>query len=208
MIKDILEIYNRIKDKIEERINYLNSIQLDDYSLLLELFFCILTPQSKARNAGRIIEEIKKDISILEDIKKLSELLRLVRFKNHKALYINEAYNKFKPKGNISLKELKNNLKVFDFRDYLVKNVKGIGYKEASHFLRNIGLGKDIAILDRHILNIMNKLSLIESIPISINRSKYQKIENTLRDFSLSIKIPLDHIDFLFWYIKTNDIYK
>ncbi|HOJ50266.1 MAG TPA: N-glycosylase/DNA lyase [Spirochaetota bacterium] len=209
MIDNIIKTYYEIKDLIKERIAQINNIFFDDSSLLYELFFCILTPQSKARNAGKIVDLLKDKISIINDFDKLSNELRFVRFKNHKAAYIQYAYKKFKPYGNISLKEIIEEYKddIIKLRDIIVKEVKGIGYKEASHFLRNIGLGKNIAILDRHILDIMLKLKIIDKIP-NLSRKEYLRLELLLKDFSLSINIPLDELDFLFWYIKTKDIYK
>ena len=45
----------------------------------------------------------------------------------------------------------------------------GLGYKEASHFLRNIGLSEDIPILDRHILKNLVLLGAIDKVPSSIS---------------------------------------
>jgi len=78
-------------------------------------------------------------------------------------------------------------------RVWLVKNIKGFGYKEASHFLRNIGLGENIAILDRHILKNLKRFKVIKEVPISISPRKYLEIENKMKLFSKKIKIPVSH---------------
>jgi N-glycosylase/DNA lyase len=79
----------------------------------------------------------------------------------------------------------------------------GIGYKEASHFLRNIGLGDSIAILDIHILRRLRSLGVINEVPRTLTRKKYLEIEVLMRDFSGRVKIPLAHMDLLFWSMAT-----
>jgi len=93
-------------------------------------------------------------------------------------------------------------------REWLVSNVKGMGYKEASHFLRNIGMGEDMAILDRHVLKSMKILGIIDAIPKNINKRDYLEMEKKLRDFSERIKIPLSHLDLLFWSKETGELFK
>jgi N-glycosylase/DNA lyase len=89
-----------------------------------------------------------------------------------------------------------------------VRNVKGIGYKEASHFLRNIGFGQHLAILDVHILRNMVRYGVIESVPKNISRSVYLELENKLKGFAKKIGIPMDELDLLFWSSETGEIFK
>ena len=95
-----------------------------------------------------------------------------------------------------------------EMREWVVSNVKGMGYKEASHFLRNIGMGEDMAILDRHVLKSMKILGIIDAIPKNINKRDYLEMEKKLRDFSERIKIPLSHLDLLFWSKETGELFK
>ena len=89
-----------------------------------------------------------------------------------------------------------------------MKNVNGLGYKETSHFLRNIGLGKNFAILDRHILKNLKRYGVIKSIPKTLTRKKYLEIERKMKKFSEKIKIPLAELDLLFWSEETGEIFK
>ena len=52
----------------------------------------------------------------------------------------------------------------FERRDWLAQDprIKGLGYKEASHFLRNIGF-KGYGILDKHIVRSLFELGVIDS---------------------------------------------
>ena len=129
--------------------------------------------------------------------------LKGVRFKNKKAQYIIEARRFY------NIKEILKNLKdVFEMREWLCKNIKGIGYKEASHFLRNIGFYEDVAILDRHILKNLKKLKVIEEIPKNLTKKNYLEIENKMKKFAKEIGIPLPHLDFVLWYKETGEIFK
>ena len=84
----------------------------------------------------------------------------------------------------------------------------GIGYKEASHFLRNIGYGEDIAILDRHILKNLKLLNVISDIPASLSKKQYLLIEKKMKQFSKKINISLSHLDLLLWYREAGEVFK
>jgi len=76
--------------------------------------------------------------------KKLSELGH--RFPKARASYI------IKNRKIIGQLKQLTTIDPFEAREWLVNNAIGIGYKEASHFLRNTGVEK-LAILDRHVLS-------------------------------------------------------
>jgi Thermostable 8-oxoguanine DNA glycosylase len=96
----------------------------------------------------------------------------------------------------------------FELREWLVKNVLGLGYKEASHFLRNIGRNDGLAILDRHILRNLKRLGVIQSIPKSISRKYYLDIEQRFSKFADDLGIALDELDLVFWSTETGEIRK
>jgi N-glycosylase/DNA lyase len=83
-----------------------------------------------------------------------------------------------------------------------------MGYKEASHFLRNIGFADDLAILDRHILKNLKIFGIIEEIPKSLSKKKYLEIEEKMRNLANEVNIPLSHLDLLFWSKETGEIFK
>ena len=95
-----------------------------------------------------------------------------------------------------------------DKREWLVMKIKGIGFKEASHFLRNIGMGKELAILDRHILKNLVLLGVIDDIPKTLSKKNYLAIERKMCGFAKEIKIPLEHLDLVLWYKEKNEIFK
>ncbi len=94
-------------------------------------------------------------------------------------------------------------------RDWLVKEkrIKGLGYKEASHFLRNIGL-KGYAILDKHILRSLAELKFIDDPKPPNTRSRYLSVEDKLKDFAQQLNIDFDEMDLVLWSLKTGEILK
>ena len=132
-----------------------------------------------------------------------------VRFGDSKAKYIVGARAMFTKDGKLYLKaHLSSFTNPFELRGWMVENVKGLGYKEASHFLRNVGLGEEFAILDRHILRNLKRLEVISEVPVSITKKRYLEIEEKLRRFSREIRIPLADLDLLFWSRETGWIFK
>lgn len=212
IIEEVLSIYSSIKDGIEARLNEFSEIWENetDENLFSELAFCLLTPQSKAKMCwGSICTLKEKDVLIDGSEEEVLDCLYGVRFKYKKAKYIVEVRELFKVDGKITLrKEIEKYQSPFEIREWLVENIKGMGHKEASHFLRNIGKGKELAILDRHILKNLVLIGVIEKIPDSIPPKKYLEIENIVREFSKEIEIPLDHLDIVLWYKETKEIFK
>lgn len=210
-IKDLYRSYEDIKDQICARLDDFRCIRDGDCDSLLfdEMAFCIFTPQSKAKSCWAAVEELKER-KLFEKGKadEISDAIKKVRFRNRKASYFSEARKKFGVDGR-SLRELLSRIEdSLEAREWLVRNVKGLGYKEASHFLRNIGMGDDIAILDRHILRNLVRYGVIDEFPSNITPSKYMEIENCMREFSRDIGIPLSHLDLLLWYRETGEIFK
>jgi len=212
VIEEVLSIYSSIKDGIEARLNEFSEIWQNetDENLFSELAFCLLTPQSKAKMCwGSICTLKEKDVLLDGSEEEVLDCLYGVRFKYKKAKYIVEVRELFKVDGKITLrKEIEKYQSPYEIREWLVENVRGMGHKEASHFLRNIGKGKDLAILDRHILKNLVLIGVIEKIPDSIPPKKYIEIENIVREFSKEIEIPLDHLDIVLWYKETKEIFK
>ena len=132
-----------------------------------------------------------------------------MRFKYTKAENIVRAREFFTQDGEL---KIRNTLSQFqnpkEMRDFLVRNIRGMGYKEGSHFLRNIGLGRDLAILDSHILKNLFALGVIDELPKGLTKRKYLEIEERMRNFSRKIGIRMDYLDLILWYRETGKIFK
>jgi len=193
-----------IGDIVRQRMNEFELLgRGTEEDLFKELCFCILTANYSAERGIRIQKEI--DLGFLS--LPLDELARKLRELGHRypeirARYIVEA-RKY-------LGKLKKVLESFDdealLRDWLVKNVKGLGYKEASHFLRNIGF-KNIAIIDFHIIDLLVKYGIIER-PRSLTKKKYMEIEDILRKIAEISGLTLAELDLYLWHMETGKILK
>ncbi|MFH1728644.1 MAG: N-glycosylase/DNA lyase [Pseudomonadota bacterium] len=210
--KTLLKEYAEIKSLIKKRIKEfkLAFFKGEDEKLFSELVFCIFTPQSKAKNCWQTVERlVKKDLLFKGNAKILASHMNYVRFRNNKANYVVAARELFKVNKE---NNLRNTILSFDdtfsLRNWLVDNVKGYGYKEASHFLRNIGYGDKLAILDRHILKNLKLFGVINEIPRTITKKVYYEIETKMLSFSKELNIPADHLDLLFWYKEAGEVFK
>lgn len=208
---EILEINEKIKDEILLKIKeYKDAFLYNEKDFFAEIAFCILTPQSKAKNAWKIIEILKENGLLYSGTsEELVDYLNLVRFKNTKAKRLVDLRNLLTIDKRLASKEIIFHTKnVIEIREWLVKNVKGFGYKEASHVLRNLGFGENIAILDRHILRTLKKLDIIDEIPKTLSPSSYKKIENKMREYSKYVGISMDRLDLIFWYKQLHYLFK
>lgn len=212
ILSEIYDIHNEINVEVSKRIKNFKNIWQNgsNKDLFIELAFCLLTPQAKALEAWKAITTlIESDELFVGAAEEISHKLNRVRFKNNKARHLVTARNMFYiPKGLEIREVLLSVPSIFDRRKWLAENVMGMGYKEASHFLRNIGFVEDLAILDRHILKNMKIYGLIPELPKSINPKTYHELENKLKEFSIMTEIPMGHLDFIFWYKETNTVFK
>ncbi|MFH0839628.1 MAG: N-glycosylase/DNA lyase [Candidatus Omnitrophota bacterium] len=210
-MKKLISEYKKRKDSIKKRLEEFREIHKSkDEDIFSELCFCLLTPQSKAVYCDKAVKELTCSGLLLKGNENvIKNILRgNVRFHNKKAAYLVGAREFFKDGKRLNLKGKLDTTNAFSAREWLVRNIKGLGYKEASHFLRNIGLGKDIAIIDRHILKNLKKYGAIKRIPASISRNNYIGMEEAMRNFSKKIKIPMEELDLLFWSAQTGFVFK
>jgi len=210
-ISEIKQVYLKFKENIENRLNEFRAIgkNANREELFTELAFCVLTPQSKAKLCWEAILSMqRKNILLNGTIEDINKELQKVRFKNKKAGYLHQARCNFFKKENSIYENIKRIKSPLELREYLVGNIKGIGYKEASHFLRNIGMGADIAILDRHIIRNLIELGILHEYPKNLSEKKYEEIEKKMKKLSKNIDIPMDTLDLVFWAKETGEVFK
>lgn len=194
----------KIKTIIDKRINDFEKFKAaENEALFQELAFCLMTANFNAEKSIKIQNEIKNGFITLTEKQLEKKLIELGhRFPKTRANYITNA-RKYLPL-------LENMLDCDDkeTREWLVKNVKGLGYKEASHFLRNVGF-KNLAIIDFHIIDLLvaNKL-IARPKSKSLTKNKYIEIEKTLEDLAQKLNLNLAELDLYLWYIETGKILK
>lgn len=201
---ELIHKYSTIKKSIEKRLEEFAAIPKDKY--FYELCFCFCTPQSKASSALIVQKELEKldfrnnDFDPVDILYKKENYIRFHRQKSNRLI---DMKLKFSEVESI----LNSNLDNYTKRNWLAENLKGIGYKEASHFMRNIGY-RNLAILDRHILKHLVSSSLYHEIPNISTKQRYLDVEQRFLEFANYINIPIDHLDLLFWSEEAGEILK
>lgn len=201
---ELNEIYNEIKPQIDERLNEFKKV--NEY--WPEMVFCMCTPQTKAQKGDVAVKLLIERGQLFESTQEeIQQALRDagVRFHKNKGCYIFENRKIFGG-GRESIVFSSDN--ILDVRNDLVVRVKGWGYKEASHFLRNVGYGDHIAILDRHILRTLVEFGVIEEIPKALDKKKYLEIEQKMIAWANQINIPMSALDLVIWYRTNGEIFK
>lgn len=204
-IQPLRDLYEKRKGAIQARLTDFSRVPPSAY--FYELAYCLMTPQSSAIHADHVVE-ILRARGFLENGFDPEDVLRTreyyIRFHKNKARYLLE----IRLTMDTILSALSNGHSSDAVREWLVKNVKGLGYKEATHFLRNIGRNDGLAILDRHILRNLHRYGAVRRIPASLTKKQYLSIEKRFKEFSNIIGIPLDELDLLFWSMETGAIRK
>jgi N-glycosylase/DNA lyase len=222
---DVHQTYLELKPQIDIRLAEFKSTSHDNNKIFEELLFCICTPQSDAHKCWKAAEALLPFVddcvehpenhqNIKTELKTIAATLRKhgVRFHNTKASRIcellwNDDEDSPPELTAESIEMLVSMFGVPYVRDFFAKYVKGWGLKEASHFLRNVGYGKGIVILDRHILRNLVEQKVISEVP-KLNWKEYHKIEQKMLKFAKEIDVPEDALDMVFWYNAKKEIFK
>jgi len=172
-----------------------------------ELCFCILTANSKAATAMRIQAELGAKGFLDCGCSQLSKTIRRNRhrFHNNKAKYIVEA------RRHSCIKETVLGLVRSGgeacARAWLARNVMGLGYKEASHFMRNVGYAT-LAVIDRHILSLLLEGNYISEKPRSMTPRKYLELEAVFQGLADKLNMSPAELDLYMWFMKTGKVLK
>ena len=209
LIREILRLYNEKKSEVRDRIKEFKEVRQQGLDKLFEeLVFCICTPQTKAHAADNAIKELQETGLLYSGSKEeIAYILKKngVRFHNSKAKNIIEAReNRFETLPKVLEIADKN---ILEARDFLVSNIRGLGLKEASHFLRNIGYN-NLAIIDRHILRILTKLRRVREVPRTLTRKRYLEIEKKFIKLAEEIGITSSELDLVMWAMQTGEVFK
>ena len=211
--KELLEKVSRlIKDPtvsklVDEQVKAFRKVHnSDNHTWFSELCFCLLTANSSATLGIKIQNALQSDGFINLPFEELQQKLKQLghRFYTKRAEYIVEARKYANSIRDIILSFGDD---TWNAREWLVKNIKGLGYKEASHFLRNVGYF-DFAIIDRHILKMLYTHGFISRIPTTITKRKYFEFERIFKAIADYFDIPPGIFDFYVWYLSTGKILK
>ncbi|MCX6664757.1 MAG: N-glycosylase/DNA lyase [Euryarchaeota archaeon] len=205
---DLIEAIETVKNGcvrliIDERILEFKQMRTGSKEKIFqELCFCVLTANSTAERCIQVQKNIGADFLMLSE-NDLAQKLKTcgARFHTKRAGYIvasrKHVHELFSVLASLHGEEI---------RTWLVENIKGFGYKEASHFLRNIGYD-DYAIIDFHIVDLLVKHKIIKK-PKTLTKNIYLKIEQKLRTIAEKTHMSLAELDLYLWYLETKKILK
>ncbi|HKQ74603.1 MAG TPA: hypothetical protein VJ810_13005 [Blastocatellia bacterium] len=213
MIDELQKTYLEKREAIRARLAEFEAVMLegDDRRLFEELVFCIFTAGASARMGLNSIERVRPHLLEARQPQLTRLLLGAHRYPNARSGYVVHTRKFLRRDCGLRLGERLDSFgdDMEARRDFFAKNpgVKGIGYKEASHYLRNIGY-RGYAILDKHILRSLCEIGVIDSPDPPGTKKKYLAVEDRMRKFAGDIKIDFDELDLLFWSNKTGVILK
>ncbi len=193
------EISNIIRGRIKE---FEKTGKEKEDTVFSELCFCLLTANFQAEKCIQIQKDMGRDFHYLPE-KELAEKLKKAghRFWPQRANRIVEARE-----CKTELCKLVMNTNGKEMREWISRNVKGLGMKESSHFLRNIGY-KDVAIIDFHIVDLLVAENIIQKHK-TITKKIYLNIEKELEKLAEQTNLNLAELDLYLWYIETGKILK
>ena len=181
-----------------------------DERLWEEMVFCFFTGGCSARMGLRSIEAVRPILLTGMHDELMNALVGRHRYPRARSGYIVASRDFLQEHCGLRLREKLNSFEDdLARRDWLVKEkrIKGLGYKEASHYLRNIGL-KGYAILDKHILRSLAELGIIDDPKPPNTRTRYLTIEQKLKQLAEMTGIDFDELDLVLWSMKTGEILK
>lgn len=226
-------VFRQKRDRIHNALNGHTGLiqgvtEANKEDIFYMLMFCLSVPQSKAIKVEEAIDELRKLKFFSKDLteSQIRDILRgKARFHNRKTdylinakaiffapnlisaryhinmppfwVYLKRCYDKFLDGKDILL----------ECRNWLAPVFKGMGNKESSHFLRNIGMG-GLAILDVHILHGMHRRGLISEEKPQLTKTSYTEIEKTMLTYADKVGISIDELDFLLWSQRTGYVFK
>jgi N-glycosylase/DNA lyase len=181
-----------------------------DEELLEELVFCIFTAGASARMGLRSVAAVRPLLKRGDHATLAGALSGVHRYPRARSGYIVVTREFLKKDCKMRLRD---RLESFgdpnDRRDWLARErgIKGLGYKEASHFLRNVGF-QGHAILDKHICRSLAELGVVSTPNPPSSRARYLVAEETMRHFARDVEINFDELDLVLWSMKSGSILK
>jgi len=212
-MQELRDFYSEKGAEISQRLQEFSKLRgASDERLFYELCFCIMAVQTSGVRSWRTAESLRRN-KFFERGQRPEKFLRegYIRFHNNKSKHLLEMRAKF-PEILRALKgasSMASGIKsIEEMREWLVQNVKGVGWKEASHFLRNIGRTRELAILDRHILRNMNRFGFANGIPKSLTKNKYLELEQNFIKMAHKFEMKPAELDLLLWARETGFVFK
>lgn len=220
LLSQVIDLHSKMADSFKQGRNW---DEMSEGELWGELCLCILSsnvPYELAKSAFFHLREM----SLLEPkwITQTSNSVRIIAQELSKSIYLpkkkNGQYRKYRF-PNIRAKNIvgaTETLYVKNFglvrilekekseqetRCFLAKNISGVGLKEASHFLRNIGYSESLAIIDTHVIAFLEDIEALPQDTIrTVTPPIYMRLERILQELCISLNLNLSTFDMAIWH--------
>jgi N-glycosylase/DNA lyase len=183
-----------------------------DSRLWEEMVYCIFTAGASAKMGLRSVDALRPLLKTGAQAEMTKALVAAGahRFPNARPGYVIVTRDYLEESFSMQLRRRLDSFRdPMERRDWLAREprIKGLGYKESSHFLRNIGF-KGYGILDKHIVRCLCELKVIDSPKPPTSRGRYLETEDRMRRFAADTGIDFDELDLLLWSTRTGEILK
>jgi N-glycosylase/DNA lyase len=214
----VLKVSNEAKRLLPQKRVYRS-----ERKLLEELIFCILSSQeryeialaaSKRLTDGTLDLSPRTEIDLTRLYDEVSHILSQpfsykigpvsrsakIRSGKRKTHFIVDTVGKIGLGGSTIRQLVDSGSNSSDTREKIVNAIAGIGPKQASMFLRNIGLCVDLAILDKHVVDYMNIMALMNPSKFNFSRlNEYEEAESRLQAYAFQYGVEMLHLDIAIW---------
>jgi len=213
-VERVVATHRARSKEIKDRLNEFDKVwrKGSDARLWEELAFCIFTAGASARMGLNSVDAIRS-LLLHGEPEEMTHALKRAgahRFPVARPRYIVTTRSYLRANCDMRLRSrLRGFSDPLERRDWLAqeKQIKGLGYKEASHFLRNIGI-KGHAILDKHVMRCLAEVGVVDSAKPPSTRKQYLDVEQKFLRFAKDIRINCDELDLVLWSMKTGEILK
>jgi N-glycosylase/DNA lyase len=86
-------------------------------------------------------------------------------------------------------------------REWFSTFAPGVGPKQASMFLRNVGLSYELAVLDRHVISYMHAQELLSSEESLARLVSYSRVEERLSSHAAQMGHEVGYLDWAIWIV-------
>lgn len=201
---------------LDEREQPTTARALNEAELRFELVSCLLGSQVRAESANAAADRLRCS-GLLSDERWVAidatfedEVLEVLagrgfgpaspcyRFPAQRARQISELRSRLLDRPLRSYLGLSSD--VGQIRRTLIRDLPGIGPKQASMFLRNVGTSFDLAVLDVHVLRFLHLIEVLPSEKVHFaGIDPYERVEATVREYAQSVGRAVGHLDWAIW---------
>lgn len=217
-LEDVRQHYEKNREEIESRLEEFHQLRdASERRWFKELVFVILTSQSSAEDSWNTAEELDaEDMLLGGEESEIEEILAGygIQYEKNKASYIVENRDELSqptladPSGALKLRSRVDQADLEKTREQLVDQVKGISWKGASHFLRNIGYGNSFAIVSSRITSKLSELGVLETPEQPSRKEDYMEVEEKMQKLAAELEIEVKALDLVLWSMETGEVFK